>query len=307
MGSRGLLVGFMMIFMVLVAVPDALAQSLEFDVQRGLQYGQHDGVQLTGDLYAPKAPGKYPALVAVHGGGWQVGNVGFYQYWGPYLAQRGYVLFAIGYRLVRGGTNTYPEAVHDVRAGVQFLRSRGEAIKVDPDRIGLIGDSAGAHLAALVALAGDKSPFVGAYKEDPYGSVSTRVKVCVGIYGVYDMMAQWHHDLVRRPFDNITQKFLGAALVENRRLFFEASPLSYATRDGNQTSFLLAWGTEDDIVDRQTQSEAFLLALKQAGFFVRSIILQGAPHFWATDPIEEVGSFSGFLAPRLVRFLQARL
>jgi dipeptidyl aminopeptidase/acylaminoacyl peptidase len=133
------------------------------------------------------------------------------------------------------------------------------------------------------------------------------VKVCVGIYGVYDMTAQWHHDLAHRPFDNITQKFLGAALVENRRLFFEASPLSYATRDSNQTSFLLAWGKEDDIVDRQTQSEAFLLALKQAGFFVRSVILPGAPHFWVTDPIEEAGSFSGFLAPRLIRFLQARL
>ena len=70
-------------------MPDALAQSLEFDVQRGLQYGQHDGVQ--------------------------------------------------------------------------FLRRRGQAIKVDPDRIGLLGDSAGAHLTALVALAGDKPPFVGAY------------------------------------------------------------------------------------------------------------------------------------------------
>lgn len=121
MDSRGRLVVFVMIFMMLVAVPDALAQSLEFDVQRGLQYGQHDSVRLTGDLYVPQAPGKYPALVAVHGGGWQAGNAGFYRHWGPYLAQRGYVLFAIDYRLVRGGTNAYPAAVHDVRAGVQFL------------------------------------------------------------------------------------------------------------------------------------------------------------------------------------------
>src|SRR5262245_2652327 len=125
MNSSRLLVVFMIIPMALLAVPDVRAQSLEVDVQRGLQYGQHDGVQLTGDLYAPKAPGKYPALVAVHGGGWRLGNVGFYQHWGPYLAQRGYVVFAIGYRLMREGTKTYPEAVHDVRAGVQFLRSRG--------------------------------------------------------------------------------------------------------------------------------------------------------------------------------------
>jgi acetyl esterase/lipase len=291
----------------LTAAPNALAQALEYDVQRGLAYGQHDGAKLTGDLYSPKAPGKYPALVAAHGGGWQVGNAGVYRYWGPYLAQRGYVLFSVDYRLVRDGKKMYPEAVHDVRAAVQFLRSRGEAIKVDPGRIGLIGDSAGAHLAALVALAGDGPQFAGVYKDDPYATVSTKVKVCIGIYGVYNMAAQWEHDLLHRPFDNISEKFLGASLVENRRIFFEASPLSYVTRDNRQTSFLLTWGTEDDIVDRKTQSDAFLLALKHAGFFVRPVIVQGSPHFWAADPIEEANSFSGFLAPRLLRFLQDRL
>jgi hypothetical protein len=63
----------------------------------------------------------------------------------------------------------------------------------------------------------------------------------------------------------------------------------------------------DDTADPPTQSESFLLALKQAGFFVRSVILQAAPHFWVSDPIDETGSFTGFLAPRLVRFLQAQL
>ena len=46
-----------------------------------------------------------------------------------------------------------------------------------------------------------------------------------------------------------------------------------------------------------------MLALKQAGFFVRTAILQGAPHYLGSDPIDEPGSFSGFLAPRLMRFL----
>jgi hypothetical protein len=50
-----------------------------------------------------------------------------------------------------------------------------------------------------------------------------------------------------------------------------------------------------------------VLALNQAGFYVRSVILQAAPHFWVSDPIEEAGSFSGFLAPRLLRFLQTQL
>ena len=50
-----------------------------------------------------------------------------------------------------------------------------------------------------------------------------------------------------------------------------------------------------------------MLALNQAGFFVRTVVLEGAPHFWVSDPIDETGSFTGFLAPRLLRFLQARL
>jgi acetyl esterase/lipase len=283
------------------------AQSLEFDVQQALAYGTPDGTKITGDLYVPRPTGKYPAIVAVHGGGWQVGNATFYRYWGPYLARRGYVVFAIDYRLVQAGKKIYPEAVHDVRAAVQFLRHRAEEFRIDPNRIGMMGDSAGAHLSALVALAGDKPPFNEGSKGEPYAGASARVKAVVGFYGVYDMTAQWEHDLLHRPFDNITQKFLGAPLSENRRLYWEASPLSYATRDNNQTSFLLTWGTEDDIVDRATQSDKFLVALKQAGFFVRPVIVQGSPHFWAVDPIEESGSFSGFLAPRMLRFLQERL
>jgi acetyl esterase/lipase len=280
---------------------------MDYEIQRGVEYGRHDGVTLTGDLYTPEAPGRYPALVAVHGGGWQVGDASFYQHWGPYLAQRGYVLFSIDYRLIKDGKRTYPEAVHDVRAAVQFVRSRGDGIKVDGDRVGVMGDSAGAHLAALVALAGDAPPFREGYPTDAYNGVSTKVKVCVGVYGVYDMAAQWEHDQLHRTADPITQKFLGASLIDNRRLFFEASPLSYATRDNSQTAFLLTWGTEDDVVDRATQSGAFLRALKQAGFFVRPVVVQGAPHFWNADPIEEPASFPGFLAPRLLRFLQTRL
>jgi hypothetical protein len=50
-----------------------------------------------------------------------------------------------------------------------------------------------------------------------------------------------------------------------------------------------------------------LLALKQAGFFARTAVVPGAPHYWLSDPIDEPGGFSGFLAPRLVRFLAERL
>jgi acetyl esterase/lipase len=241
---------------------------------------------LAGDLYLPAKPGRHPALIAVHGGGWQTGDKDFYQYWGPYLSQRGYAVFSINYRLAQAGRKSYPEAVQEVRAALAFLRERDG---IDAARIGLIGDSAGAHLAALAAL-----------------EEKTKVKAFVGVYGVYDMAAQWEQDLVRRPLDNVTQKFLGAALIEDRRLYFEASPLSHATVERNKLACLLITGDEDDVVDRRTQTDAFLRALKQAGFFVRTIIVPGAGHFWMSDPLDEAG-FPAALAPRLVRFLQQRL
>jgi dipeptidyl aminopeptidase/acylaminoacyl peptidase len=107
--------------------------------------------------------------------------------------------------------------------------------------------------------------------------------------------------------ENNIQKFLGAAPMENRQLYFDASPVSYATYANNKVAVLLVTGTEDDLVDRKAQTEPFQLALKQAGFFVRPCIIHGAPHYWMSDPIEEPGSYSGFLAPRLMRFLAEKL
>ncbi len=276
------------------------------EIQSGVEYANHDGVVLQGDLYQPKAPGKYPAIVAVHGGGWQAGDRDFYRYWGPYLAQQGYVVFAVNYRLSKPGQKTYPQAVHDVRAAVQFVRGRGEAIKVDSDRIGMMGDSAGAHLVALTSLAYDDAPFLNAYPRDAFASASTRVKAVVGFYGVYDMAQQWNHDLLHRPHDSITEKFLGVPLTENRKVYQEASPMTYAIQTKNATSFLILNGTEDDIVDR-AQSDNFLLALKQAGFYARHVVVQGAGHFFVSDPIMEPGSRSSETAGPVLRFFKERL
>src|ERR1700731_1396612 len=138
-------------------------------------YASHDGVALMADLYAPTGAGPFPALVAVHGGGWQGGARSTFQYWGPYLAERGYVLFAITYRLAKKGQKMFPQAVNDVLAAVQFVRGSAGQIKVDPERIGLFGASAGGHLASLAALGGGSDIFKGAYPQDVHASVSTKV------------------------------------------------------------------------------------------------------------------------------------
>jgi acetyl esterase/lipase len=225
---------------------------------------------------------------------------------GPYLASNGYTVLSIDYRLIRDGQNRFPAAIHDVRAAVQWVRSHGPELRIDPLRIALMGDSAGAYLSAMVALAGDSPDFADAYREDPYATVSTKVKAVIGVYGTYDLIAQWEHDQISRPTDNITQNLMGFPPMQDRRRWYAASPVAHATFANNSTAFLLAHGTADDINDPR-QSEAFLLALKQARFYARIVVLQSAPHFWITEPVEEPNSFTGFLAPRLLRFLAQRL
>src|SRR5262249_4678916 len=173
-----------LVFLAVMLLVGSYAQAADYAVavQPGLVYAEHDGTKLLGDLYQPKGLAKAPVLVAVHGGGWQVGTRAAYKYWGPYLARNGIAVFSIEYRL--GPPGIYPGAVYDVKAAIQFVRTKAATFDLDPDRIGLIGDSAGAHLSALVALADDQ--FAARYAEEANAQVSARVKVVVGIYGVYD-------------------------------------------------------------------------------------------------------------------------
>ncbi len=277
-------------------------------IQKAVTYGTHDGTSLLGDLYSPDGGGTYPVIVAMHGGGWQVGSRDFYRYMGPYLTAHGYAVFSIDYRLsTLDGGNCYPAAVHDVRAAVQWVRSHAGELNIDPARIALMGDSAGAHLAALVALTGDGPEFADACRDDPYAGVSTKVKAVVGFYGAYDLLAMWEKHQIDRPTDNPSQTFLGFPPMRDRRAWFNASPIAHATFDNNSTSFLLVDGTADDIVDVSRQAEPFLRALTQARFFVRRVVVPFGPHFWIADPVEEPNSFASFVAPRLLRFLGQRL
>ncbi len=289
---------------LILAAAGASAKDYEVVTRPNLEFVQHDGANLAGDLYLPKGLDKAPVVIAVHGGGWQAGNRAGYKYWGPFLARNGYALFSIDYRLAKAGT--FPASAYDVKAAIQFVRAKAAEFGLDPERIGLMGDSAGAHLAALVAIAPDQ--FTSEYRGDPNAAVSANVKAVVGFYGVYDMLAQWEHDQISRPRDQIAEKYLGASPMQNRRVYFNSSPMSYATIDRNRARFLLIHGTADDVVDPATQSHVFQNALNQAGIYVRRFVVPGAGHFWATDPFDgEIGGYGATAAPTILRFLEGAL
>jgi acetyl esterase/lipase len=291
-------------------VGDAFVQEATkagFEVRKNLTYANHDGVELTGDLYLPSGSAPFSLVVNVHGGYWRRGSRDTFQHWGPYLAAHGYAGFTISYRLTKPGKSTFPGVVSDVRAAVQFMRSSAKEFGLNPDRFAIWGNSAGAHLAAMVALAGESPLFKNAYPQDPFAAVSSKVKVLIGTYGIYDLLAQWKYSQIQNPGDNLVESLLGVSPMQTRKLYFDASPISYATVDNNKTAVFLIWGTEDDTVDYRSQSLEFLTALKQAEFQARPCVVHGAPHYWLSDPIDEPGSHSGFVAPRLIRFLTERL
>src|SRR5262249_7966696 len=162
--------------------------------------------------------------------------------------------------------------VHDIRAAVQFMRGSAREFGLDPNRVALWGNSAGAHLAMLGALAGDGPPFKGGYPPGPQASLSPSVEGASGTYGTPQCFARRRHWEIGNAGDTLVESMLGVSPVKDRRIYFDASPISHAITANNKTAVFLIWGTEDDVVDYKTQSLEFLLALKQAEFQVRPCV-----------------------------------
>jgi len=278
-------------------------------IRKAIVYATHAGEELRGDFYSPEGTGPFPVVIAAPGGGWFVSDPGGLKHWGEFLARHGFAVFAIEYR-VSAKEKTFPKPVFDVLSAIQFVRRCASELGIDPDRIALLGSSAGAHVAALAALAGDAPPFAIRVPSNAHADVDTSVKAFAGIYGVYDLFAHWQHEIADSSdaSGRRSECFLGVPPYADRQLYFDASPISHVRHAANKLAVFLAYGTADEVVKSSSQSVPFFRALKQAGFAVRECQVDGAGHFWfSEEPLEESRSFVGFLAPRLLRFFQRHL
>lgn len=276
--------------------------------QPNITYASAAGTPLLGDLYAPEGPGPFPVLVAVPGGAWRISRRSGWREWGEYLATRGYALFAIDYRVSTPSRKAFPEAVCDVLAAIRHVRGEGVAWSLDPERIGLFGASAGAHLAALAALAGDQPQYEPSRALNGHGQLPAHVKTLVGAYGVYDLFRHWQDDLALNPGvdGNVVRNLLGAEPYDDQQIYFDASPIRQIRYARNSLPALIAWGTHDEFV-LPLQSESFVRALQQARFNVRTYKALGASHFWINQPMGEPGTDSARFAPHLVQYLAMTL
>lgn len=252
----------------------------------------HFAIGRSAYLFQGSGNGPHPLLIGWHGGGWQAGAPNRLFRLAQWLADRGYAVLLPDYTLARPAEPSIVAAIEDAFAALDWVRQSAASRELDTSRIALMGESSGAQLAAMAALRVD---------------APLKVKALIGVYGIYDLLAQWNHDQLHRPLDSITQTYVGHPPMVDRMPFILNSPVSWTTVRPAPAATLLVWGERDDVVDYQTQSQPFLLALKQARFPVRNLVVPAAGHFWLSDDPEDSSSPLSTVAPALVRFLKELL
>lgn len=237
------------------------------------------GWSLDLDLYRPASPAiepghPRPAILFLHGGAWVAGSRAQNWYYCTELAASGFVVCSASYRLAP----RFPlqAAVSDAKAAVAYLREHAVALGVDPDRIGVIGASAGGHLASMVALtAGDSSLQPGFEDRD------CSVQSAVSMYGVADLL--W--PTVTRPHA-LTRTFLERWIVQEKAsatpdLYRRLSPAHRAS--ANAPPFLLVHGDQDALVPLK-ESGRLHQALVLVGADVSLLVAVGATHAFTVHP-----------------------
>ena len=227
-----------------VAVTGTAAAPGEVEVRRDVQFGVANGKPLLLDAYVPPpAAGLRPAVVLIHGGGWRTGDKGSYAPEARRLAERGWVAFSVNYRL--NEPSPFPAAVEDVQRAVRWVRAEADEYDVDPARIGALGESAGGHLAAMLATSGAGRIDTGA-----------RVAVAVAWSGPMDLAA-----LARTRGDAWAVPLMGCPLSACPERFAQASPTTHV--DMSDAPLMLVNST-DELVPL-SQAQAMESRLEQAG------------------------------------------
>ncbi|MCS7167642.1 MAG: alpha/beta hydrolase [Gemmatales bacterium] len=235
-------------------------------VLRDLEYVPEGHERHKLDLYLPQKANKpMPLIVWIHGGGWRGGSKD-----NPptlWLAERGYALASINYRLSQHAT--FPAQIHDCKAAIRWLRAHASKYDIDPNRIGVIGASAGGHLAALLGAGGDIPELEGNLG---LTKVSSRVQAVCDIFGPTDFL---RFEPMNRDPKSVLAQLLGGTVEEKKELARLASPVTHASKD--DPPFLILHGTADKVVPL-AQSEYLENALRGAGVEVTLIRIDNAGH-----------------------------
>jgi acetyl esterase/lipase len=275
------------------------------------------------DLYLPgnEVPRPLPVLIFVHGGGWWEGSKA--ECPGMTFAQNGYAVACINYRLGRPEPEAcpaefiFPVQIHDVKAAVRWLRKNAQQYGLDSDHFGALGDSSGAHLAALLGTSNGVTELSG----DANPGYSDAVQAVVDWFGPIDVTQEspivFEDDPCTTPMSYLIDTyggestpyfywtfawgtFLGGSLVDPVVLdrAAQATPLTHV--DAQDPPFLIIHGEDDGMVP-VSQGALLASALSNVGVEADYLLLPGVGHGYGGDG-QEVSPV--FLDPTLSFFDQ---
>jgi len=244
-------------------------------LEQDIVYTKAGGSDLKLDLARPAdGAGLAPVVVVIHGGAWRAGNKSDVRPISSEFARHGYVAVAPQYRFCP--QDPFPAQVHDVKAAVRWIKSNAKKYRIDPERVGAIGFSAGGHLALMLGLTGPNDGLEG---DVSAGSPDSRVKAVVNYFGPTDLAAQDIPD-VSKP---LVKDFLGGSPQQKPDMAAKASPLTFVSKD--DAPVLTFQGTKDPLVP-YTQAIKLAEAMNAAGVPGRVELLVGAQHGWAGAELE---------------------
>jgi acetyl esterase/lipase len=247
--------------------PDTVKAELD------ITYGKTPEQELKLDIYRPKSGGdKLPACVLVHGGGWVKGDKEKFRPLAIALAERGYVVANIEYRL--GPAAKYPAGVQDCSLAVRWVRANAKRLGLDPQRIGAWGGSAGGHLVGLLAAA--PGTFLTADLKDESAAVQA---TCI-MAGPTDLTNEKFVESLRRAKEqSYSFQWLGKLYDDAPGLYREASPITHFTKATGPVLFL----TGD--LDNPERDAAGMAKLQSLGVPTKQVILKDAKHgCWMQRP-----------------------
>ena len=233
------------------------SQLFAANLHRSIEYGRAANQALLMDASIPEGKGPFPAVIIVHGGGWIGGHREYsVQPLFEPLSNAGFAWFSISYRLA-SDLLQFGVAVEDVQTALSFVRQNAAKYNVDPNRIAVLGESAGAHLATLAV---QRSPKAAA--------------AVVALYPPTDLVSLTR-DLMAIP-ESVRHAIKAAGMEALIHGYLrEMSPIEHVTP--NLPPFLLIHGTSDTVVPYD-QSERMLKKLKAAGIPAELITVEGGGH-----------------------------
>lgn len=249
-----------------------------------VRYARYGSRELKLDLYLPEASAtkSLHPVVVIRGGGWRRGDKEGFGPMAAALAVRGIPAVSIEYRA--SDEALFPAAVHDTKAAVRWLRANGTTHGLDPERIGAIGGSAGAHLATYLGVTWDIEELEGDGGSEGH---SSRVQAVVGLATPADFVPD--SQLAREPESRSTtpapvsgrEAFLGVAFSADPERWKLASPVHHV--DAESPPILLVH-SEDDRTVHPRQSLRLAERYADAGVPVEVVMFPGAPHaFWNAE------------------------